>query len=115
MPAGHRPTHRRSSSGGAASAGGSDFEARVAAWFAVAVLADSAMSPRGDLSEATRFHFVQCQSSQDVDDVLVGTSDGGSLYIQAKRTLVASVKPESEFGKTLAQMTRQCTTHPSTR
>ena len=73
-----------SSSGGAAASGGITFQGRVAAFYAVRVLAETSVDEVPGVATA-----LACESKLAVDDVFVRVRDGG-LYIQAKTTLSLS-------------------------
>lgn len=93
---------RRSGSGQATSAGTS-YQDRVAAWLAVRVLAESAASPLWHLSADVSFEFVRCETEQAVDDIMVGTSADGFIFIQAKHTVTLSPRSTSDLAKALQQ------------
>lgn len=93
--------------GGAATQSGINYQNRVAAWMAVAILADQEAAPPWDLPADTSLKFLRCETEQPVDDLLVGTSNGGNAFIQVKHELELGKNPQSEFGKTLDQFVRQ--------
>jgi len=97
----------QASSGGAAAASGMDFQHRVAAWVAVHVLAEKAVTPPWDLPVATVLEWFRCETEQPVDDLLVGTSDGGLVFSQIKRSLSLSAKADSDLVSVLNQFVRQ--------
>jgi len=97
----------KSSVGGAAATSGIDFQSRVAAWLAVHILAEKGASPLWDLAAGTTLEFIRCETEQPVDDILVGTSSEGAIFIQAKRTLDLSSKPKSALPSTFDQFVRQ--------
>lgn len=67
---------------------GSDYQVRVAAWLAVEILAE-----------------------ESVDDLLAGSVNDYYRFIQAKRTVSFSDKPDSEFTSVLDQAVRQLAGH----
>ena len=71
--------------GGAATADGMDFQHRVAAWMAVRILAEQDASPPWNLSANTTFEFLRCETELPIDDLYVGTNDGGFIFVQVKR------------------------------
>jgi hypothetical protein len=75
--------------GGSATQAGINFQNRVAAWLAVRILAEQNASPIWDLSTSSTLEFLRCETEQPVDDVMVGTSDGGHAFIQVKRSVKA--------------------------
>ena len=93
--------------GGVATQSGINYQNRVAAWMAVAILADQESAPPWDLPADTSLKFLRCETEQPVDDLLVGTSNGGNAFIQVKHGLELGKSPQSGFGKTLVQFDRQ--------
>jgi hypothetical protein len=79
----------------------------VAAWMAVRILAESAASPLWGMPANVTLEFIRCETEQPVDDMMLGTSVGGFVYIQAKHTLVLSRQPNSELSGALYQFVRQ--------
>src|SRR5215470_6283883 len=77
----------RRSAGGAATAGGMDFQHRVTAWVAVRILAEKEVSLPWDLPVTVTLEWLRCETEQPVDDLLVGTSEGGLVFSQIKHTL----------------------------
>ena len=95
------------SAGGAAAAGGFDFQNHVAAWMAVHILAEKSVSLPWDLPAETSLEWLQCETGEPVDDLLLGTSDRGIIFVQIKRTLDFSPKPDSELASVFDQFVRQ--------
>src|SRR5262245_38885881 len=93
----------RSSAGGAAAAGGVDYQALVATSMAVRILAESALSPLWELPEDVMFIGLRAESGTAVDDVLVTTSARGHVFIQAKRTVGMSDRLDSTIGEAFRQ------------
>lgn len=91
------------SAGGAAEAGGAQFQNRVSAWYAVHILAGRL--PAQDLPYLGT--SLRCQVEQPVDDVFVEMEGGGALYVQAKRSISLSASARSEFASVLDQFVRQ--------
>lgn len=96
----------RSSAGGAAAAGGVDYQGLVGAYVAVRVLAESALSPLWDLPESVTFTGLWAESGASVDDVLVTTSVRGLVFVQAKRTVAMSDRIDSTIGAAFAQFVK---------
>ncbi|PBC69698.1 hypothetical protein BX265_7043 [Streptomyces sp. TLI_235] len=96
----------RSDAGGSAGAGGFDFQDRVAAWFAVAVLAGEAAAPVQGLWTGA-VQRVACETGDPVDDCRVRTSDGVTLALQAKRSITLGTAETSELAKTVGQFVAQ--------
>ena len=103
---GNRPmTSQRSSVGGAAASLGETFQRNVAAWLATLMLADEA--PPWDLPASTRLKSLWCQAPSVMDDIVVQTSVGGFIFIQAKRSLGLSNRPTSPLARAIEQAVRQ--------
>jgi hypothetical protein len=98
---------RTKSGGGAATAGGTTFQEDVACYFATLILAESAAEPPSALPQQVMLSSIVAETPQPIDDLLVGTSAGGVMYIQAKTSLFLSEDAESEFAKVLDQFARQ--------
>lgn len=100
-------TNKPTGAGGKAEAAGSEYETLVAAWYCARILASVAGQPPLDLSAGTRIVSLRCQTDAPVDDINVGTSDGGIAFVQAKRTLHLSDKADSQFASALNQFVLQ--------
>lgn len=98
---------RRSSSGGAATAGGTEYQNRVAAWVTVHILAEQDSTPPWELPGGITLEWIRCETEQPIDDMLVGTSAGGRVFAQIKRTLRLEKSSASDLAKTLDQFVRQ--------
>ncbi len=85
--------------GGAATTAGVRFQDTVTAWFAVRVLADSAATPLAGLPSETTLEFLLAETTQPTDDLNVGTSADGRIFIQAKTSLPLSIGRDSELRK----------------
>ena len=108
-PANQRTGSRGASAGGGgpAAQAGMGFQNRAAAWVAAHILAEQAASPPWDLSAATTLDFVRCETEQPVDDLLVGTSEGGFVFVQAKHSLRLEVGADSALASAVDQFVRQ--------
>ncbi|MER7967995.1 hypothetical protein ABTX35_03095 [Streptomyces sp. NPDC096080] len=96
----------RTDSGGSAGIGGFDYQARVAAWFAVQALAGAAgAGVRGLYSGAVQDVF--CETGEPVDDCRVRLADGVVLALQAKRSVNLGTTQDSELAKTAGQFVQQ--------
>lgn len=105
---------RQRSGGGAATSGGMEYQYRVAAWAAGRILAEQAAALPWDLPSGITLESVRCEASSgtseeisSVDDIVLGTSAGGQIFIQSKRTLQLGTGPSSEFAKTIQQFVGQ--------
>lgn len=95
------------SSGGAAAAGGFNFQHCVTAWVAVHILAEKAASPPWGLPADTTLEWLRCETEQPVDDLLVGTSSSGLVFAQIKRSVNLSKSKNSDLASTFSQFVRQ--------
>ncbi|MFE7354564.1 NACHT domain-containing protein [Streptomyces sp. NPDC057543] len=90
----------RSSTGGAASAGGVGFEARIAAWLAAHAVAGRTLAlglPGGSLITA-----IGGQTGLGMDDMGALLANGGRVLIQAKKGLSGSASLRSAIGQAVA-------------
>jgi hypothetical protein len=83
---------------------GSDYQAGVAAWLAVEMLAEGQGGP---LSPGGRITLLRGETQESMDDLLVGTASGRYGFIQAKSKVVFSDKPDGEFASVIDQAVRQ--------
>ena len=87
---------------GAAAAGGVTYQALVAAYFCVQVLAEE-VAP--ELPGMHRLPVsVWCETTEALDDIRVETADGRRLLVQAKRSLQSETSADSELAKVCAQL-----------
>lgn len=100
-------TRRPTQAGGAAAAGGMDFQHRVAAWFCVRILAEENCSSPLDLPTDTTLVSLSCETGNPIDDILVRTSASGYLFVQAKTKLSLSGQPGSELASVAGQIVTQ--------
>lgn len=98
---------RNSGGGGSATQGGINYQNRVAAWLCGRILAEEEATPLWSLPEDVTLEFVRCETEQPVDDLLVGTSQGGRAFIQVKHTVKSNGKEDTPLGSTLEQFVRQ--------
>lgn len=96
----------RVDAGGRAGAGGFSYQHRVAAWFAVRVLAGIAAPPLTELWSGTLVR-IDCETGEPVDDARVTFSGGSVVVVQAKRTITLSGGRTSELAKTVGQFVAQ--------
>jgi hypothetical protein len=92
--------------GGAAAAAGFSFQASIAAWAAVDVLAERAATPRWGLEPAVFYTEVRCETGLPVDDILIVTSAAGGVYLQAKRSIALSPSEDSDLASAIGQFVR---------
>jgi len=100
-------TGRSLDGGGSAAQKGIAFQNRVAAWVAVRILAEQAASPPWDLPVNTTLECVRCETEQPIDDVLVGTSEDGCVFIAVKHRLTLDRGEGSEFALVVEQLVLQ--------
>lgn len=98
---------KRGSSGGKAEAAGGNYETLVDAWYCTRVLLGRTASVMFDLPTSCRISSFRCQSSEHVDDVVAETSDDGTIFVQAKRSVSLAKKDTSPLGKTIKQFVEQ--------
>jgi len=80
------------------------FQAAVATWFAVHLLADEPIGSLFGLEPNRRIENLQCESDAPVDDVVVGLSGGGTIYVQCKTRPSLSAAKDSALARTLQQL-----------
>src|SRR5215510_15445105 len=97
----------RTPTGGAATAGGMNFQHRATAWVAVHILAEKGLSPPWGLPGEVTLEWVRCETEQPVDDLMVGTSHDGVILAQIKHTLQLSSRAGSPLASALDQCVRQ--------
>lgn len=98
---------KKGSAGGAAAAGGMNFQYRATAWMAVRILAEKKASPPWGLPQGMTLEWLRCETEQPVDDLLVGTTSGGFVFSQIKHTLQLSQAADSDLASALDQFVRQ--------
>lgn len=93
--------------GGAATAGGMDFQHRVSASLAVLILAEKDAALPWDLPAGVTLDWLRCETEQPIDDIMAGTSAHGLIFIQAKKTLNLSTGTDSALASVVDQCVRQ--------
>lgn len=91
--------------GGNATAAGVNFQASLGAMFATRLLTERALDERLRLGDV-RISSIRFETEAPVDDLLLETTAGGFVFVQAKTTLSLSESLDSEFGKTAEQIVR---------
>lgn len=89
--------------GGPATATGVQFQKRLGVYFGALLLSERSLDRRLGLGNPS-VASVAMETNAPVDDILVGTSDGGYIAVQAKTGLSLSAKPKSRFHETIRQM-----------
>ncbi|MDX0911871.1 hypothetical protein GOE02_21345 [Sinorhizobium medicae] len=100
-----RPTERRVGGAGAATSAGIIFEQQLGALIGSWLLSRRPLHSAFGLGEAVPL-WMRFETEAPVDDILVATSAGGFVAIQAKTSVSASRDLASPFGKTIAQFVR---------
>lgn len=103
------------SGGSAATQSGTDYQNRVAAWAAVAILAEGDASLHWKLPSHTRLQYIRCETEHPVDDIMIGTSDNGFIFIQAKHSMSLQKGAKSDLASSIEQFIRQFTVYRNTR
>jgi hypothetical protein len=97
----------RISAGGSATATGIDFQSRVAAIFAVNILAEQGVSLDWGLPPHVSLESIRLETEQPIDDILLITSDQGKIYIQVKHSLSLARGLNSALASCIDQCVRQ--------
>ena len=92
--------------GGNATAAGVSFQAGVAAFFGAALLGEKAIDLFSDLGRIVPLS-IRVETEAPVDDILIETTAGGFIFIQAKTSVVLASNLASPLGKTIEQFVRQ--------
>ncbi len=71
------------------------------------MLAESEASSLWRLPAAATLEWLQCEADQPVDDLMIGTSEGGGVFSQVKHTVDLSTSPSSDLAATLDQFVHQ--------
>lgn len=90
---------------------GTEYQNRVAAWAAVRILAEQAATSPLDLGPSTTFDFLRCETLEPVDDLLIGLSNTGHAFLQAKHTIALGATADSDFVSVIEQFVRQFQAH----
>jgi hypothetical protein len=101
----HPTISRGISSGGAAAAGGIGFQAQLGALFSLQLLAQVSVDHALELGAAVPL-WIRFETEAPVDDILVATSNGGFIAVQAKTTVNLSAGSEGGLAKTVQQFVR---------
>ncbi len=99
------PSSDRIGGGGAATTAGIRFQQQLGALIASWILAGDRFDPAFDLG-AARPLWIRFETEAPVDDLLMETSDGGFVAIQAKTSVDLSPNPNSALGNTVRQFVR---------
>lgn len=100
------PDSSRAHGGGNATAAGVSFQAGVASYFGAALLGEKPIDRFSDLGRSVPFS-IRVETEAPVDDILIETTAGGFIFIQAKTSIDLASNLASPFGKTVDQFVRQ--------
>ncbi|KVF18379.1 ATP-binding protein [Burkholderia cepacia] len=92
--------------GGNATAAGVSFQAGVASYFGAVLLGEKPIDRLSDLARAVPFS-IRVETEAPVDDILIETTAGGFIFIQAKTSVALALGLASPLGKTVDQFVRQ--------
>lgn len=101
----HPTSSQGVSSGGAAAAGGIGFQAQLGALFGLQLLAQVPVDYVLGLGAAVPV-WIRFETEAPVDDILVATSGGGFIAVQAKTTVNLSAGGNGGLAKTVQQFIR---------
>lgn len=101
----HSSQSDRIGGGGAATSAGIRFEQQLGALFSSWILAGDRFDDSFRLGSAAP-EWIRFETEAPVDDLLIKTSDGGYVAVQAKTTTTLSEDPNSPLGKTIVQFVR---------
>lgn len=98
--------NKRSTGAGAATSAGIYFEQQLGSLIGSWILTGRPLGDPLDLGDAFAL-WMRFETEAPVDDILVATSAGGFVAIQAKTSVSLSSDPTNPFGKTISQFVRQ--------
>ena len=98
---------KRNTSGGMITQTGIGYQNRVAAWMCVRILGERDIAPLWRLKADVTFEYIRCETGQPVDDVLVGTSENGHVFVNVKHSVTTSKRSDSPLGSAISQFVRQ--------
>lgn len=93
--------------GGVATSTGMDYEYRVAAWFAIHILAEQDVTLPWRFPANVTFESIRLETEYPIDDILVDTSNSGRLFIQVKHSLGLDKSENSSLASVIDQIVRQ--------
>lgn len=97
----------KNSGGGRANSGGVDYQSRIAAYFCVKILAEREIPPAWDLSLNEALETLEAETKNEIDDLLIRTSNNRKIFINAKHKLSNTSSETSELGKAINQLVNQ--------
>ncbi len=69
--------------------------------------------PANPITHPIEARYVRFETSEPTDDILIGTSDGGHTFVQAKRKISPSPQNDSDFASVVDQFVAQFLTSRS--
>ena len=90
--------------GGRATEAGMAFQAAVATWFAVHILARLPVGGRFGINNTALPVAIRLETGTGLDDIEVSQSDGGALHIQSKTSATLATGDKAPLAKTGAQL-----------
>ncbi|GEN11908.1 hypothetical protein SAMN05443572_113198 [Myxococcus fulvus] len=90
--------------GGRATETGMAFQAAVATWFAVQMLADVPVGSTFGLPADLKISGLQCETGDAIDDIVVRLDGGGAIYVQCKTRPALTAGSDTLLAKGLAQV-----------
>lgn len=90
--------------GGRATESGMAFQAAVATWFAVHILARLPVGGRFGINNTALPLAIRLETGTGLDDIEVSQSDGGALHVQSKTSATLATGEKAPLAKTGAQL-----------
>lgn len=105
-----KPPQKSLPAGGVATSVGMDYEFRVAAWFMVQILAEKDITVPWRFPAKVTLESIRLETEYPVDDILVGASNSGRIFVQVKHNLSLEKRPDSDLASAIDQVVRQYVT-----
>lgn len=93
--------------GGAASSAGVDFQQRIAAWFAIAMMSRMDIAPTLAVTNSLFIEKISMETSHSVDDLMLACENEIRVFVQAKTSPSFSEDPDSDFASAIKQFVEQ--------
>jgi len=101
-------TSKKSTAGGAATAGGIRFQARVSAWYCARILLQTpAIGQDFDLPATSIAERIYCETKDSIDDLRVELTGNGKIYGQCKTSISLSTGTSSKWASVLIQFYKE--------
>lgn len=98
------PKSKRMRAGGRATEAGMAFQAAVATWFAVHILARLPVGGRFGINNTALPVAIRLETGTGLDDIEVSQSDGGALHVQNKTSATLATGDKAPLAKTGTQL-----------